>query len=206
MTAIWISTAMVQSEARKPITNPLQVPDYQQVIPLDKKNSAGEPMSADQFPKEAWVASDAEERGYNIKDMPNLFYGGGFWFVSAKAAAILQAHDLGAGALYPVRVLGKDRSTPLGDGWFCVNFGNRKSAFMIEHAHRTRPQVGGKSPVFATLKDDEFAVSSAALDGPDIWVDPQLWDSIFFSERLGKALKKAKAANGFYLRSCRVID
>lgn len=205
MSAVWISTAMVQSDARKPITNPFQIPDYQTVIPLDKLNASGEPMGADQFPKEAWTSPDAAERGYNVKEMPNLFYGGGFWFVSAKAATVMRAHDLGAGALYPVNVYGKDRETPLGDGWFCINFGNRKSAFLIEHAQRTRPLVGGRSPVFATLKDDEFAVSTAVLGGPDIWVDPQLWDSIFFSERLGTALKRAKAAHGFYLRSCRVF-
>ena len=202
---VFISTAMVQSDARKPITNPFQIPDYQQVIPLDKKNAAGEPMAAEEFPKEAWVSSDGEERGYNIKDMPNLFYGGGFWFVSAKAAAVLQAHDLGAGALYPVNVYGKDRQTPLGDGWFCINFGNRKSAFLAEESSRTRPSAGGGWTTFATIKDDEVAASSAALDGPDIWVDPDLRRSIFLSERLGKALKKAKAAHGFYLHSCRVI-
>ena len=114
----------------------------------------------------------------------------------AKAAAILQRFDLGTGALYPVRVSGKDRQTPLGEGWYCINFGSRKAAFLPERSDRLRPPVGGKWRPFASLKDGEFAVSTEALNGPDIWVDPQLWDSIFFSERLGKALKKAKAAPG----------
>lgn len=203
MSVVFISTAMTQSEARQSITNPILKMDDHSSIDFDKRNASGEPMGPEFFPAEAWAAPDANEREYKV--LPNLFYGGGFWFVSAKAAEVLRAHDLGAGALYAVNVYGKDRETPLGDGWFCINFGNRKSAFLIEHAQRTRAQVGGKSPVFATLKDDEFAVSTAALDGPDIWVDPQLWDSIFFSERLGRALKKTKAAHGFYLRSCRVI-
>ena len=204
MSIVFVSTAMTQSEARQSITNPILLMDNHSSIDFDKRNASGEPLGPEFFPSEAWAVPDANEREYKV--LPNLFYGGGFWFVSAKAATVLRAHELGNGALYPVNVYDKDRETPLGDGWFCINFGNRKSAFLIEHAQRTRPQVGGKSPVFATLKDDEFAVSTAALAGPDVWVDPQLWDSIFFSERLGKALKKAKAAHGFYLRTCRVID
>ena len=200
---MFISTAMVNCEARKPLTNALLEGNYRDVIPFDKKNASGEPMGAGDFPEEAWVAAGAGEQ--ECRQLPNLFYAGGFWFVSAKAAAVIRQFDLGAGALYPVKVFDKDRHTPLGEGWYCINFGNRKAAFLPEQCQRSRPMVGGKWPAMASLKDDEFAVSTEALNGPDIWVDSQLWDSIFLSNRLGRALEKAKAATGFYLRRCRVI-
>jgi hypothetical protein len=201
---VFIGTAMVNPEARKPLSNSMLEANYQDVIPFDKKNASGEPMSASDFPTEAWGGANADESAY--RQLPSFFYAGGFWFVSAKAAAVLRQFDLGAGALYPVKVFAKDRQTPLGEGWYCINFGNRKTAFLPEQCHRVRPMVGGKWPVFATLKDDEFAVSTDALNGPDIWIDSQASRGFFLSERLGKALKKAKAAHGFYLRSCRVIS
>ena len=57
----------------------------------------------------------------------------------------------------------------------------------------------------AALMDGDFAVSEAALAGPDIWIDVNVGGSFFLSEALGKALKKAKVDKGFMLRTCRVI-
>lgn len=178
MGMVFVSTAMAQSEARQSITNVILDTDSQSAIDLDKRNASGEPMGPEFFPNEAWATPDTNEREY--RTLPNLFYGGGFWFVSAKAAAVFRAHDLGDGALHPVDVYDKDRKTPLGDGWFCINFGNKKPALLAERCAYIRPASGGGWRVNASLKDDEYAVSTAALHGPDIWVDPQLRSGFFF--------------------------
>jgi hypothetical protein len=54
--------------------------------------------------------------------------------------------------------------------------------------------------------DVDLAVSSAALEGSDIWIDTQLWDAFFMSEALGKALRNSNVDQGFLSRACRVID
>lgn len=205
MSIVYISIAMTRTESGISMTNEVIARDRDALIEIDRRNVAGCPLPSHSFPKMAWPSDRAEELGY--RQLPNLFHGGGFWFASAKACAVLRQFDLGAGALYPVKVLAKDRETPLGEaGWHCINFGNTKTAFLPEQSTRSRPSSGGGWRNISTLKDGEFAVSSSALDGPDMWVNSQLRRGIFFSERLGKALKKAKADHGWLLRTCRVID
>jgi hypothetical protein len=57
----------------------------------------------------------------------------------------------------------------------------------------------------AVLKDGDIAMSQAANDGPDIWIDPLVAYAFFLSDGLGKALKKAKATKGFLLHKCRIV-
>jgi hypothetical protein len=53
--------------------------------------------------------------------------------------------------------------------------------------------------------DDQIAVSRAAIGGPDVWVDPTLFRSVFLSGRLGDALDQAGMRKAFLLSRCRVI-
>jgi hypothetical protein len=46
----------------------------------------------------------------------------------------------------------------------------------------------------AVLKDGHIVVSQAANDGPHIWIDSVVASAFFMSDRLDRALKKAKAA------------
>ena len=55
------------------------------------------------------------------------------------------------------------------------------------------------------LKDDDAAVSRAALTGPDVWVDPLLFKSLFLSGPLGDALAEAGMREAFALLRCRVV-
>jgi hypothetical protein len=105
----------------------------------------------------------------------------------------------------------KDRETPIGDGWYCINFGNQKSAFLpgeTKNAWETyirEPGIKGWVPD-RPLDDLDFAVSTSALPGPDIWIDPKVGDAFFLSDALANALKKAKVHKGFSLNICRVIS
>jgi hypothetical protein len=110
---------------------------------------------------------------------------------------------------FPVKVLKKDRQTPVGGEWFCINFGNRKAAIAVPEStslrdRYIRPKEKGWFPK-ATIKDGDIAVSKTACSGPDIWIDPQVGDAFFLSDGLGNALKKAKADKGFFLHKCRVL-
>ena len=48
--------------------------------------------------------------------------------------------------------------------------------------------------------DDDIAVSPLAVEGPDVWVDPTLFKSVFLSRALGDALVEAgmRASMGLY--------
>jgi len=161
---------------------------------------AGEPLGPECFPEDIWVAPHAD-RGY--AKLPDLFFAGSHWAVSKGAAEVMRQFDLGGGAVYPVGVFGKDRRTPIGEGWFCLNFGNQKQAFVPELTPKAR-QISGRQwyQLSPTMKDGGVTVTNVALSGADIWIDPQVVDAFFLSDRLARALKKAKAAREFFLVKC----
>jgi hypothetical protein len=205
---VWISTAMADPSNLRPLTHDLGETEMRDAaIDWGTSNNNGDPMGAEFFPKEIWSFTSAEEKDYKL---PHIFRAGTFWVVSAAAAAVLRQFDLGQGALYPVKVFKKDRETPIGDGWFCINFGNQKSAFLPQETVRARKTyirdggVEGWTPRLP-YNDNDFTVSTAALPGPDIWIDPKVGDAFFLSDALANALKKAKVHKGFSLNICRVI-
>ncbi|WP_447726997.1 hypothetical protein [Sphingomonas koreensis] len=204
---VWISTAMGQASNLRPFRHSLSEnernADY---VSWHGVNVWGTPLGAECFPAEIYGISSARPSAYNL---PHLWHGYGYWVVSSAAAAVLRQFDLGDGNLYPVQVFQKDRVTPVGQDWSCINFGNRKSAILPGESPRMREGyvreggVKGWKPPFVTGNDD-IAVSAVALDGPDIWVDLDVGDAFFVSDRLANALKKAKVDKGFFLSRCRV--
>ncbi|KKC24045.1 hypothetical protein WP12_21535 [Sphingomonas sp. SRS2] len=118
---------------------------------------------------------------------------------------MLRQFDLGGGGLYPVRVYKKDRKTLVDGEWLCINFGNVKHAFLPDESRNFWAGSAGKWVGRAAMTDYDTALSPIALTGPDIWIDPIVRDAIFFSDGLGRALKKAKADKGFFLNRCRVL-
>jgi hypothetical protein len=207
--AVWISIAMGSATNLRPLRHSFSETDQRKdAIAWGEQNVAGEPLKAECFPAEIYGAPDARESNYRL---PNIFFAGSFWAVSKAAADVLRQFDLGAGGLYPVKVLKKDRQTPVGGEWFCINFGNRKEAVAVPESSTSlneqyiRPGgVKGWVPR-QSIKDGDIAVSKAACSRPDIWIDTQIGDAFFLSDALGMALKRAKADKGFFLHKCRVL-
>lgn len=200
---VWVSRAFGSTLNRRSLTNAIIRADIKQLIALQQRNEAGEPLGPECFADEIWPADAAPEREY--KNLTDLFFCGGCWIVSNKAAEVMRRFDLGQGALYPVRLVMKDRTTPIGDSpWFCLNFGNRKSAFLAEESAGVDRSTGRGWLPPIVMEDNGLTVSQAAAIGPDLWVDPELRECFFMSEALGRALRKAKAAKGFQLVRCRV--
>jgi hypothetical protein len=170
------------------------------------RNDAGDSLDQSCFPEEIFGAPHARESAYRL---PDIFFAGTYWAVSKAAADALRQFDLGGGGLYPVKVLKKDRQTPVGGEWFCINFGNRKEAFLLSESvpmRQTYVRNGEKAwGLKSVLKDGDIALSQAANEGPDIWLEPLVADAFFMSDGLGRALKKAKADKGFFLHKCRVV-
>ncbi|WP_152664113.1 hypothetical protein [Sphingomonas sp. SRS2] len=201
---VWISTAPAHASNLRPLKHSFSDNEDTLAMARDtrKRNDAGESLSAQNFPAEIFGAPHAKEKDYRL---PNIFFAGSYWAVSQRAADVLRQFDLGGGGLYPVRVYKKDRKTLVDGEWLCINFGNVKHAFLPDESRNFWAGSAGKWVGRAAMTDYDTALSPIALTGPDIWIDPIVRDAIFFSDGLGRALKKAKADKGFFLNRCRVL-
>jgi hypothetical protein len=207
MAMVWASNAMINPAMLRPISNcfddgsekgrELYTKGY-------RGNLAGESLPAEYFPPEIYVRKDADR---NYEKLPELFFAGSYWVVSGEVADVMRKFDLGFCNLYPTKVFRKDRKTPIGDRWFCLNFGNVKRAYREGGSDSTywipKPETRHGAPI--TLRDNLLVVSNESLIGPDIWVDPQIRDIFFLSDPLAQALKAAGVARAFGLKKCRVI-
>lgn len=200
---VWISTAPGHASNQRPLRHSFSEDGQVQfAIDCKKRNMAGEPLGPECFPNEIYGAPDAKESDYKL---PDIFYAGSYWAVSKAAADVLRQFDLGGGALYPVKVFKKDRVTPVEGEFFCINFGNRKEAFLPEESRNVESRSAGKWIVRARHEDGDILLAPSAAAGADLWIDPKMRDALFLSDALGTALKEAKADKGFFLKKCRVI-
>ncbi|MEO8374598.1 MAG: hypothetical protein ABI471_05195 [Sphingomonas bacterium] len=204
---VWISRATGDESNLRPLKHSFSNDDQRKIaLEWSRANLDGYPLGSDFFPHEIWGISSAKEKDYKL---PNFFLAGSFCVVSAAAATVLQQFDLGEGGLYPVKVLKNDHETPVGGEWFCINFGNRKSAFLPQSSQNIYDDYirNGEKGWFLKEKaqDNDVAVSPLALTGPDIWVDPDVGYAFFVSDSLANALRKAEVDKGFFLTKCRVI-
>jgi hypothetical protein len=187
----------------KGFTNELLIANRIFTVDAMERNESGEPLPPERFPNEFYV----DEPGQKIRKLPDLANAGGFWTVSTAVADVLRAFDLGRSSLYPTRTFRYDRKTPLEGEYFCLNFGETKSAFLPEQSHGARKPHANQDIWKLPLapKDGDIAVDQAALSGPDLWIDPRVRKAIFLSNRLVDALKAAKLARNFGLFRCRIV-
>ena len=210
MTAIaWISDVLAHPDLILMMETDIVANDEQHAIEAIKLLKAGKPVPPDMCPKTVW----AGERSKTIRRLPDLFVANAYPIVSERAAAIISNFDLGQGTLYPIdAVFEKDRTSRFPGSFFCWIFGNSKSAFSAEHSTGMRPFApnapGGPRNWWHmpfVHQDDQLVVSAEALAGPDVWVDPTLFKSVFVSGPLGEALTAAGLAKAFHLFRCQVV-
>jgi hypothetical protein len=199
----WVAS-FTRIEAAEPkfMSCELAETDIQALSAIARNNNQGEPLGPDAFPRQMW-----NQKPKPIKQLPQIFKAASYWVLGAKAADIFRQFDLGGGGLYLVEILQKDRSTRVEGEYFCLNFGNKKTALAAEQSQGLSPIGTGsqywKLPPIAA--DDSVVLSDAALAGPDVWIDPALWLSFFVSDGLAQALKAAKVDGPFWLTRCKVI-
>lgn len=129
--------------------------------------------------------------------------------MNTAAADVLRQFDLGAGALYPVEVRKSDAITPFEGEWYTWIFGNHKETANFEASTGLRefspmPDDPWRKLPFKPA-DGDLAVSRKALDGADVWVEKNLFQSVFVSAALGSTLKSAGLARAFRLAKARVV-
>lgn len=129
----------------------------------------------------------------------------GFLCVTEKAASVLRQFDLGSGGLYPLEMVRYDGVTPVDGFFWALNFGEKKDALVVDESREiSGSPKHGYFPEM-TLKDDDLALTTQAIQGADIWGDEKLRSGFFISPRLGQALHKAGLAKVFHLMRCRIV-
>jgi hypothetical protein len=203
---VWVSRAPMDSTLVKGFTSDLLIADRRTAVDAMERSQAGEALPPERFPREMYVA----DPGKKIRKLPDLANAGGFWTVSAAVAGTLRTVDLGRTSLYPTKAFRYDRKTPLEGAYFCLNFGERKTAFLPEQSPRAAKNPydkvdSGDRTLPLVPRDGDIAVDRTALAGSDLWVDPLLRDAFFLSDRLVRALEAARLASRFGLFRCRVV-
>lgn len=161
-------------------------------------------LSLDELPIKFFV-----DRWAVIKHLPQAVYANGYIVVQQKCADVFSQFELGQTDLVSCKILQADRKTELEGTYYVVNFGTQKSAFLPEKSQDLKPPYEfphGTSWILPyDQKNDQIAVSAAALEGPHMWYDPKLLRTTFMSGALHDALKIAKLDKLFNFYSCRVV-
>jgi hypothetical protein len=163
-------------------------------------NLKGEPLPRSRFP-EALFHLRPQKYAKSVPPVlnPNCLC------LRGDAAEIFRRHDMGHGALYPVKLYEYDKTTLIRDDIFVLNIGNEKDTLIVEQSPGlVRPNSQGTK--FYTDDDPtaKYVARREVLDGPDIWADPKVWDVFFLSDRLVQALTAAKMKRYFFLVACDV--
>jgi hypothetical protein len=201
-----ISTALIDSELVVMMHDELRARDPEKASAADKALNKGQSVSEDACPKRFWRMTNIDDP----KDAFDLFDAAGYWIVSERAAEVLRRFDLGGGAIYPITdgLYEEDNETRIPGVYFCWIFGNVKSTFLPDETPRKRPfGVAGVRWNMPTIpKDNDIALSPDARGGADVWIDPKLFQSLFVSGQLAKALALEGLYDAFRLKTCRIID
>ena len=166
----------------------------------------GEPVPDDFLPDVLWADDWDDDR---LERLPHLFRACGFLIVSDTLAEVLREVDLGTSLLRPVRLLHSDRARPYPGTHLILDLRERKEAFEPEHSRKFTPRRYPDQPHWGSVsgkpQDGDISVSAAALAGADVWHDPRLLASLFFSDHLMAAMRKAKLLDGVRTFRCPVV-
>ena len=201
---VWVSAAPMGGYINKAFDADVFEENQTAAIAIMKQNNAGVSLVADQFPKKMYGMYPDK----HYKKLPDLCTAGGFWTVSAATAEVLQQFDLGDGGLYPVELFQHNRTKRIEGEYFCWNFGNVKKSYLPDDSNNMRYPFGSDMRCILSLarKDGDVALSSEALNPPDVWVEQNIESAFFLSDPLVQALRAAKVTRNFTLRKCRVIE
>jgi hypothetical protein len=199
---VWIACGLASPVNNKPMRSELSLSDLPRAAEHQRRNEAGEQLSREYFPEIVF----GSEHAPRFEKMPHFFRADSIMCVSAACRDVLQQFDLGCSAFYPVAVYQKDRKTLVPGEYFAINFANTRSALLPEQSTTIRQSRVNYWILPTWITDDEIAVTRAALEPPDWWIDVRLSRGLFISDRMAKALKAAKMGRTFELKRCRVVD
>lgn len=147
-----------------------------------------------------------------FKRTRDIFAVGGFFAVKGKLAEVLSRFDIGSGGLIPFPIYKADLVTPYEGEFFLLNFGAQKNSILTEQSRNVVKFAVNRTTgmqlweVNSWIEDGDVALSPAALEGPDLWFEPIIYNKIFLSDALVEALRKAKLDEDWCLTQCRIVE
>lgn len=172
------------------------------------RSTSGHPLQRSDFPEASAVWD--EKRYAKVNDFLRI---GPFYAVRGRVANVLSRFDLGDGGLVSYTIYKADLVTPMEEQFFLLNFGARKDTILPELSKCvTRGVIQAATgrqlwKVESWHEDGDVALSSAALEGPDLWFEEIVpYGSIFMSDTLAQALIEIGAKDLFALKECRIAE
>ena len=181
-------------------------PEPEGTLDLLYRYQRGEALPREAFPEAAYVFD--WDRFGRVGD---LFMLGPFLAVKGKLAEVLSQFDLGQGGLIPFPIYQEDRTTPVDGDFYIWKLGAQKDGFLPDQSPRIRPFGIGRNVVKNVwdpppdVEDEDITLSAAVAGSPDVWCDPKLRESLFFSDSLYAAIGAAKTKNVFEFHRCRLV-
>jgi hypothetical protein len=177
------------------------------IVERSERHARGQKLGLDELPQK-FYARILEDK---IRTLPEAFYANGYIVVQQKCFNVFSRFHLGSTDLVPAKIYQKDRKTEIEGPYYVFNFGCIKESFVPEKSSGMRqPFQTSEGLVWSgppiTPEDNQLAVSSNALSGPDLWFEKGLPNLIFISGRLRDALKAEKLHVPFKFFKCRVVE
>lgn len=179
---IWTSEAWVSTNYIKMIS--FDPPPG--IVETQKDLDRGDRVDPQQLPKAMYL-----DRGKKSK-LPDLFrVQGRLMVVSERLADLLREFELGRNQLIEIALFESDRVTSLPGRYFILNVAEHKQdCFVLEKSQGPIRGDGYLQP--APWGFEGIVVKSSAEAGVDLWMDPTLRRTPFFSGRLARAIKMGK--------------
>lgn len=169
--------------------------------------NCGFPLILQEFP-EASAIYDAA----CFRRTKQLFYPApGFLGARERLAEVLSRFDLGPIGLIPYTIYEADTVTPHPGPFWLIGLGVQKATFLPEESRMfemgvPHHQTGERALyINANVADGDIALSAAALDGADLWVEEGFRGNLWMSDRLVQALRAANFGFEWMLSQCRIV-
>ena len=173
-----------------------------------KKTSQGDFLREDEFPHALYAPRCWNDH----KKADRHIFSYGHLVISEQSAEVLSQFDLGEGTFYPVELYHPDKKTRHPGQWYHLSVAAKKDALLPEDSTRISLKYKGSEGYHKmwgappNFKDDEITFGAAALEGPDLWTDKHYQSGYMISERLYKAMKKAKISKHWSLKRALVVS
>ncbi|WP_298911271.1 DUF1629 domain-containing protein [uncultured Aliiroseovarius sp.] len=202
--SVWFSKVFVDSTLLKGFGSDVHEHDRVRAVDAMRRNVLGEDLPSERFAKEFWY----EYPDKKIRKVPDFAMIGGYWVVSNEMKQVLEQFDLGKTTFYPTKLYEHDRKTEVAGTHYCINFAEVKDSFLPEHSPEVKKPYDSVDyyNLEAWMEEGLVAVSGDTFGGVDLWLEKNLRQALFFSDRLVSALKKAKLTRRLSLRKCTVVD
>ncbi len=193
---IWFSDFRIAMKNMMPIT--YETEKYRIAFPKQhQKITRGDPIPIERFPSPVWLDPKTTRKVLlEVFRITNRYM-----LVSERFRELVAEFETGSTQFVEAEVLQKDRKTPFPGRFFHMNI-TEKFACFVPEGSAARYGNG----IWAPNIVDKIIVNVRAETEPpvDMWIDPILYEGVFFSDRLAKACRRAKI-KGLSLHKCGMV-